>query len=108
MTPKKTIPEVLSPSDILGNFKAALTAADHVTTVDSATVALGYRLASSVNVAFDEGDLDTVALLAPKLLGVLQELRLTVKTRGENNGEQTQRRDPDFTGDYLRLIAPKN
>lgn len=108
MASKTSKPVELLPGDVLGHYVSAVSKAVHITPVDAGAVALGYRLAKAINVAFDEGDLANVALLSPKLLGVLQDLRLTVKTRTEASGEQTRKHEPDFTGDYLRLITSKN
>jgi hypothetical protein len=89
----------------LDSFKQSVECAQWITATDIGTITLGRRLAAALDVAFDAGDIGDVAVLAPKLLAVLQQLHLTTETRTQ--GKQEEQHDgTDFASDYLRLVNP--
>lgn len=90
---------------IAGNLETAIQAAPWLTDSDAAAVEVLKRLALSLDVAFNEGDVKEIPTLAKTFLGYLQQCRLTVETRAtakqgeENNGN-------GHIENYLRLYNP--
>ena len=96
--------EKVSPN-CLDSFRQSVESAQWITSTDVGAITLGRRLAAALDVAFDKGEVGDVAVLAPKLLAVLQQLHLTTETRIQ--GKQEDQHDgTDFAADYLRLVNP--
>jgi len=91
------------PTSITGNLNGALSRANWITETDSAAVALARRLATALDVCFDTGELKEVPALAQRLIGVLQQLHLTVETRTQGNKEEEDNGE-QHRGNYLRLL----
>jgi hypothetical protein len=94
------------PTDITGNLKQALSTANWITNSDQATIALAQRLALSLDVAFDSGDVATVSQLSQRYLQVLQQLQLTPETRTQGKRED-ETDGSNHRADYLRLLNTK-
>ena len=91
------------PASITGNLNGSLSRANWITETDAAAVALAKRLAMALDVCFDTGELKEVPALAQRLIGVLQQLHLTVETRTQGNKEEEDNGE-QHRGNYLRLL----
>lgn len=88
---------------IVGNLETAIQKANWINDTDAAGVALAYRLATALDIAFDSGELKEVPALAQRLTGVLQQLHLTVETRTQGKQEEEDNGE-EHRGNYLRLL----
>ena len=91
------------PNTITGNLKTALERANWLSVTDGAAIALAERLALALDTCFDSGELKEVPALAQRLIGVLQQLHLTVETRTQGNRE-VENDGSEHLGNYLRLL----
>ncbi len=91
------------PASIAGNLDSALSKANWIGESDGAAVALAIRLATSLDVSFDTGELKEVPALAQRLTAILQQLHLTVETRTQGKQEE-ETNGEEHRGNYLRLL----
>jgi hypothetical protein len=92
-----------APGSIAGNLESSIQAANWLQTTDAATVAMARRLAIAVDVALDTGEIRDVTQLSGKLIGVLQQLHLTVETRTQGK-QEVESDGSEHIGNYLRLL----
>lgn len=93
------------PVSIAGNLESSIQAANWLQTTDAAALAMARRLALALDVAFDSGEIKDVPQLSGRLIGVLQQLHLTVETRTQGK-QEVESDGSEHIGNYLRLLNP--
>ena len=91
------------PVSIAGNLESSIQAANWLQTTDAAALAMARRLALALDVAFDSGEIKDVPQLSGRLIGVLQQLHLTVETRTQGK-QEVESDGSEHIGNYLRLL----
>lgn len=96
-------PHQFAPGSITGNLESSIQAATWLQTSDAAAVALARRLAVALDVCLDTGEIKDVPQLSARLIGVLQQLHMTVETRTQGK-QEVESDGSQHIGNYLRLL----